>query len=247
MRSGRSRMVLREGGYFRLVCVPFAGGSIRSFTRLARHATVQWTVVAVQPPPAHTGKLGLDDLAAFYLNLLRDDLGVPGILFGHSLGAAVVHRMAAMSATEWSAEVQLVLSAPPVSEAPPIGLSSLDDHALLAAARELSMLPDLPVTEDALIRFVIPDLRQDLGVIGATGWTPSPVSVPVHLFGGSSDRLSPPDRLPALRMALQARSLRLIDGSHMYVIDEPARTCEALDAICNTAPRYQDSSMGGER
>ncbi|MEK8142769.1 hypothetical protein NKH18_12700 [Streptomyces sp. M10(2022)] len=86
--------------------------------------------------PAGFGDAGasLDALAHFYLSLLAEDLRGPGLMLGHSLGAAVVQRMARIRAERWPAGLQVVLSAPPETGRTSADLLGMDDPELLAEA-----------------------------------------------------------------------------------------------------------------
>lgn len=228
MRAGPERVVLKRGSGFRLICLPFAGGSARSFVRLARCTPGDWQVTAVQPPAGFdAGAASLDALAYFYLGLLTEDLRGPGLVLGHSLGAAVAHRMTQLRPMDPSENLHLVLSAPPAPKVSSGELLAMDDRALLAAATRQGMLPDLRTSEDFALRFLIPHLRDDLAVLGRQGWVPEPVGAPVHLLGGSQDKASPPTALAALDV-LVPRSTQLVEGGHMYVVEQPARTARAL-------------------
>lgn len=237
MRAGPERVVLRDGDAFTLVCVPFGGGSARSFTRLARHLPDHWTITAVQPPaefdPAEDG---LDRLARFYLGLLTGDLCGPGMVLGHSLGAAVVHRMVQLHG-DWPADLHVVLSAPPPPQTSTGELRSLEDRELLREATARGMLPNLRLNEDVALRFLIPCLRADLHVLGDRGWCPEPLGPPVHLLGGEQDTACPPSTATALRELLRPRTFHLLQGAgHMYVVEEPARTARILACLPAAEP-----------
>ncbi|MER7702106.1 alpha/beta fold hydrolase [Kitasatospora sp. NPDC097605] len=234
-RQGPEREVLREGGDFRLICVPFAGGSTRSFARLAKHCDPGWQVVGVQPPP-HPPEPerpggGIDTLARFYLDLLAGELRGPGILFGHSLGAGVAHAMARLSGPDWPAGLHLVLSAPPEPGRSSDDLLCLEDGRLFAEAGRRGMLLELEISERFAVGYIVPVLRRDLAFVASAGWRPGRVAAPVHLLGGTGDRVSPPALLRRLEPLVGARSLRLLEGGHMFPLDHPARTAAALAEI----------------
>lgn len=245
MRAGPERVVLKEGHAFNLICLPFAGGSARSFVRMARY-TSDWNVTAVQPPRGSTGgERGLDALAHFYLGLLAADLLGPGIVFGHSLGAAVAHRMVELRAGQWPEDLHVVLSAPPVPETGTGELLALDDGALLAAATKSGILPDLGASEDLVLRLLLPDLREDLALLGRRGWQPGPLTTPVHLLGGTEDLACPPATLARLADRLGPSSTRLVEGGHMYVLERPADTAAALRDIGAALTAKKASARAG--
>ncbi|MGW1282160.1 thioesterase II family protein [Streptomyces sp. NPDC002586] len=240
MRAGPERVVLRKGNGLNLICLPFAGGSARSFARLTTYVGEDWNVTAVQPPAGFAaGECGLDALSHFYLGLLAEDLRGPGIVLGHSLGAAVAHRMAQLRSATWPGNLHVVLSAPPAPGIASGELLRLDDRALLAEATRSGMLPDLGISEDFALRFLLPGLRNDLAVLGTRGWQPDPVSAPVHLLGGTEDTTCPAATLELLREALTPMSCRQVEGGHMYVLEQPDLAAGALLDIAdgiNTVP-----------
>lgn len=241
MRGGPDRVVLREGDAVHLVCLPYAGGSARSFVRLAHHLPADWRVTAAQPPCGGPHGMDLDALARHYLALLADDLASTGcagptLLLGHSLGAAVVHRMAALWPSGTAGGVRLVLSAPPPPGTATADLLALDDPALLAAATRRGMLPDLGMDPEFAIRFLLPDLRRDLAALGGDGWRAGPVDADLHLLAGTRDGLLPPAAAARLGAALGARSCALVDGGHLYVVEEPAATARAVQALAQDHP-----------
>ncbi|MFT2017036.1 thioesterase II family protein [Streptomyces sp. 796.1] len=238
MRAGPDRLVLREGGPFRLICLPYAGGSARSFSGLVRQVTEDWTVVAAQPPTEQTeGRApDLNELADHYAQLLADDLAGPGIVLGHSLGAAVAHRMALRHAARWPATLHLVLSAPLRPGPPVCQVAGLDDPSLLSVARSHGIVPDLGVPDEVVARMLLPELRQDLAALGTAGWAPEPVPAPVHLLGGTEDETSPPFVLTELADQLAARDTRWVRGGHLFVMDQPEETFAALRKIAGCPP-----------
>lgn len=236
MRAGPERVVLKQGDGFHLLCLPFAGGSARSFVQLARHVPQDWQVTAVQPPAGFAA--GLDELATCYLGLLAGELRGPGLLLGHSLGATVAHRMALQHSAELPRDLHVVLSAPPEPGVSASDLLDLDDRALLQEATRRGILPALRTTEDFAMRFLLPDLRKDLAVLGQRGWTPEPLDVPVHLLGGRQDAACPTAMLERLVASVGPRSTQLVEGGHMYVLEQPAETVRALLAISRSIPEH---------
>ncbi|MFI6645237.1 alpha/beta fold hydrolase [Streptomyces sp. NPDC050504] len=79
------------------------------------------------------------------------------------------------------------------------------------------------------VRMLLPPLRHDLEVVSAAGWRLGPVTAPVHLLGGELDPAVPPAAVRELAARLGPRSLRFVPGgAHMYVVEHPAETADAL-------------------
>lgn len=131
----------------------------------------------------------------------------------------------------------MVLSAPPRPQTSTGDLRGLDDRELLREATARGMLPDLRLNEDFAVRFVIPHLRADLGVLGDGGWQPEPLAPPVHLLWGEQDTACPPSVATAVRELLRPRTFHLLRGAgHMYVVEDPARTADVLTSLPTAEP-----------
>lgn len=246
MRRGPARTVLRHGTGPRLICLPFAGGTSGSYSRLADQLGAaqggggdpratgpgDWHVIGAQPPGDPVPDL--DGLAKHYLDLLGDDLlGGPGLLLGHSMGASVAHHMAQLVGDAWPDDVHLVLSAPPRPGSTADDLLALDGQGLLDEARRRGLLPPLRrITDDVAVRMLLPTLRHDLEAVGAAGWRLGPATAPVHLLGGELDPAVPPAAVRELAARIRPRSLRFVPGgAHMYVVEHPAETADALRSL----------------
>lgn len=179
------RAVLRAGGARKIVLLPFAGGTLDAYAELIARLPAEWSVVGGTVTGDRDG--GVDPLAEAWWAAVAADL-VPGsVLYGHSLGACVALTLAARRPAELHG-VTVVLSGPPLSGADSVRAGDLDDPALLAWTRQHGGLRDVDLSDEELIRLVLPRFRRDLA--GAHGsWRELRPTGPVHLVTGGADPL----------------------------------------------------------
>jgi acyl-coenzyme A synthetase/AMP-(fatty) acid ligase/surfactin synthase thioesterase subunit len=202
------RVVLRGGGTRKLVAVPYAGGTADAYTELAAHLPPDWAVVSGDVGGDRDG--GVDPLAEAWWAAVAADL-VPGsVLFGHSLGACVALTLAAWRPVELTG-VTVVLSGLPLGGAAGRA-GELDDAALLAWMRAHGALPDAELTDEELVRLVLPRFRRDLeGVHGS--WPRLRPEGPVHLVTGSGDLLCRQEDLRSFSAGWPQAHVHVLDGA----------------------------------
>ncbi|GFJ92133.1 AMP-binding protein [Phytohabitans rumicis] len=130
--------VLREGRGRTLVCIPYAGGSAGSFTRLARQLPASWRVVAGEA--SMRGAVSVADVADAWWKAITPYLTDGTVLFGHSLGAVLAAEVANRAGAGLE-PAHVVLSAPPMSAGPARALRAIDDAELVAELKRSGLMP----------------------------------------------------------------------------------------------------------
>ena len=217
--------VLRDGPGRTLVCIPYAGGSSGSFTRLVRHLPRSWRVVAGEATYRDGATIG--DAARAWWRAGTPYLSEGSVLFGHSLGAVLAAAMAD-TADDGLGGAHVVLSAPPVLagvERPE--LASGDDEALLADLRRSGLLPTTTsLTAEEISRLLLPRFRRDIAL--APNGFEGVRAGPVHVLMGTDDGLCTREALAALLPGDRIASIHLITGDHYFVATNPAQTAQVL-------------------
>lgn len=219
--------VLRDGPGRTIVCIPYAGGSCGSFTRLVRHLPRSWRVVAGEA--SYPEGATIAEATRAWWRACSPYLGSGSVLFGHSLGAVLAAAVTDATGDRLG-DVQVVLSAPPlrVGARWPATVGA-DDEALLAGLSRAGLLTGTALTADELRRLVLPRLRRDLAL--APDGFQGVRARPVHVLLGTDDVLCPPwalaDRLPDDRIA----SLHRIPGDHYFVATNPEQTARVLAGL----------------
>lgn len=219
--------VLRDGPGRTLLCIPCAGGSAGSFTRLAHSLPPSWRVVAGDA--THGDNATFNDVARAWQDASAPYLGEGAVLLGHSLGAALAVEVVA-SVADRLPGVQVVLCAPPVrlgDEIPAIQFE--DDQTLVTSLQRVGLLPATSLTPEETGRLVLPRFRRDITLL-ADGWEYAG-KINAHAIVGTADRLCTTthvvDRIGRHYLA----SLNEVDGDHYFVTANAEETAAILTRL----------------
>lgn len=230
--GGSAIDVLRHGNDRgpRLMCLPFAGGSTRSFEPLARHLPASWWIGVPRRPDAQATGPALEELAQRAARALRALATQPTVVMGHSMGAVVAHRAAQLLGDRWPSCAVLVLSAPPPlhsAAADAAGLAGTVPELLVRQVRRLGLL-DGRYSDDVLTRLVLPTFRRDLATIATYRFSRAPLCTRPVVLAGTRDLQAPPDVVRRHCDGLGARDVYEIDGDHMFVVSRAADVASVL-------------------
>jgi surfactin synthase thioesterase subunit len=217
--------VLNPDGDRTLVCVPFAGGTSRAYSRLVRCLVPAWRVVTGEATygPAVT----VESAADAWWEAVRTELRPGSVLFGHSVGAVVVADIARRYG-DHLAGVHVVVSAPPLRQLGTGGNGELTPEALAGSG----LLPPLGLSADELTRLVLPRLANDLRVL-RDGWRPAAPSVPVHLLVGSTDPVCGPGDVLPLLSGWPVVGLHEVEGGHYFCVEHADRIAAILEDVAH--------------
>ncbi|WP_326700502.1 alpha/beta fold hydrolase [Streptomyces sp. NBC_01754] len=219
------------GTRLRMLCFPYAGGGASAYGRWQRGLDVHGAGVDVLPVqlPGREGRIAeprftdLGDLVADLDAQLDDELHLPHVLYGHSMGALIAYslvmRRQLRGATLPSA---LVLSAyrAPHLPAPQIADPDAGDEELLESLASLGGIPRALLSHPEFLSALLPVARDDLMMCttGTAGVDSEPVRVPLHLFAARRDRLvSVPEVVAWRRHAGRGCEVRTMPGGHFFI------------------------------
>lgn len=236
-RDGAAVEVLREGtpSGVCLVCLPFAGGSARSFEPLARCVPASWWIGVPSRPRALDPAPVIDKLAQDAASTVMAAASSPTLLLGHSMGAVVAHRAAQMLGKRWPARAALVLSAPPSLDRAAedaAALAASPPERLLGEVRRLGLV-DGRYSDDVLMRLVLPTFRRDLFTLASHRHSSAPLGTRPVVLTGTRDPQAPPDACRHRAANLDARRVHEIPGNHPFVMSRPAEVAALLEDLAS--------------
>jgi acyl-coenzyme A synthetase/AMP-(fatty) acid ligase/surfactin synthase thioesterase subunit len=218
--------VLRNDPGRTLVCIPYAGGSSGSFTRLARHLP-GWRVVAGEA--SYRNGVTLGEAAEAWWKAITPYVSDGSVLLGHSVGAVLAAEVAGLAGGRLD-DGHVVLSALPVwAGRIPREFLALDDETLVVELLRAGLLPRTSLTPDEVRRLVLPRFRRDLALV-AQGWEGS-LGTSVHVLAGTHDPLCTLDAIAATLPSDLVSTAHAVDGDHYFVATNPQRTAEVLQTI----------------
>jgi medium-chain acyl-[acyl-carrier-protein] hydrolase len=223
------RLSPRPDAPVRLFCFHHAGGSAASFRHWPAKLP-QFDICAVQLPGRATrlGEPPMTRIPQIVDALLPDLLPLldrPYALFGHSMGSAVAHALAArLHAIDAPAPAQIFVSGrqPPHKPFPECTLNGLTDaEAIDEINRHYGGIPEEVRAWPELLEMLLPTLRSDIEALehySPTIGTPLPVVITA--FGGESDTAATPDHLASWQAYTPfPMQIRMFPGGHFYLDD----------------------------
>jgi surfactin synthase thioesterase subunit len=247
------RLAPRPQAKARLFCFPYAGAGASVYRRWASEASEDLEVCAVQlpgrghrlrEPPLN----GMADIVQALVEALSPHLGGRFAFFGHSMGAVVAYELARALASAGRSPLHLFLSGrrPPRIPDPAAPLRFLDDKAFVAEiVHRYGGIPPEVLQEPDVLALLLPCLRADIAALEThQPGVARPLDVPISVYGGSEDRLTPIDHLHAWRSATTgAFRSRTFPGGHFYL--EAQRQGLLADLAASLAPALADAHREG--
>lgn len=213
-----------------LCCLPFAGGSASAYHPWRRCLPADWELVAVQLPGRQESYgvpplRALSPLVAELTNQLGDLLARGTyVLFGHSMGALLAFETTReLRRRGLQPPVLLAVSGARAPHRRTTGTAhhQMSDDELVTAIRSLGNLPPELADDREFLDFFLPTVRADFEVAETYQYVPEePLDIPLLVFGGTEDRLTPPDELCRWSEASIAEvAVRTFPGDHFFLND----------------------------
>ncbi|HET9211075.1 MAG TPA: thioesterase II family protein [Thermoanaerobaculia bacterium] len=235
----------------RMFCFPYAGGGASVYRGWGASLPNDLEVCPVQLPgresrlrePAFTD---LETMVPAVADALDPYLNLPFVLFGHSMGAAIVFELARELRRRGRPEpLHLFVSgrrAPhlPAREEP---IHALPEAEFLVKLRELNGTPEEVLQHEELMKLLLPILRADFGVNEKYELTPEePLQAGISAFGGIGDEDVTREDVEGWKEHTTGRfRARMFPGDHFFIHANKDLVLEAvardLAEILAAAPR----------
>jgi surfactin synthase thioesterase subunit len=216
----------------RLFCFPFAGAGASIFREWPLDLPSDIQVLGIQLPGRENR---IEEPLLRYLlpaaRSIAEVLGrygdLPFVLFGHSAGALMSFEVArALRVLGGPAPMHLFVSgfrgpSEPDRDKP---IHELPDDLFIQELRRLGGTPEEILSNQELIRFVLPAIRADFELVETYRYEPQePLDCPITVLGGLHDRRVRNSDLPAWQVETRTTfNIRMFPGDHYFL-----RTCRA--------------------
>ncbi|XVQ85647.1 thioesterase II family protein [Microbispora siamensis] len=234
------RRARRPGRRVRLFCFPHAGAGAGAFAEWPAMLPPEVELVAVQLP-GREDRVGepplvrMDPAVRTVALALRPYLQGSYAFFGHSGGALLAFELAKALRPRGMRPAHLFVSGQPAPHLPPVAphIHALPDDEFRAALHRLGGMPAGVVSDDELMRLLLPALRADFTLWeGYRHRQDPPLPTPITALGGAADDRAPAESLRAWRdHTTAAFTTRLFDGGHFYLNDSAAELTAVLGAV----------------
>lgn len=214
-----------ESGRPAIVCCPHSGGSATYFNEWPQAAGDSLQVLAVQYPGRHERMsdpfaTSIGDIACALAELISD-FGVPVVMFGHSMGAAVAFETTCLLSRAGNPPRGLIVSShTPPQEAVTDDTHRLPDDQMWARLAEFGGTEQEILDIDELKELYAPVIRSDLQLTAeyVRADAAGSLDLPLIAITGKSDQIAPPSALENWRAVTTERfRLLTVDGNHFYL------------------------------
>jgi surfactin synthase thioesterase subunit len=238
-QAGPGDVGLRSAGRGprQLVCLPCAGGAATAFLPLAQAVDPGWRTLAVEPP-GHGFNSGacLDEVGAMVDRVgaaLEGQLAEPYVLFGHSLGGLVAHRLCARLEAGPRPPAALVIC----TLREPFRLvdepwSTLDDDALIDRIDGIGGVPEVFKEAREEFKAFIGPVRTDFRALERFDpQTVTPVRTRTFVLAAADDPFATPALVEGWTRHAVRASFDVLPGGHFLPQSDPRAVAAWLDRV----------------
>jgi medium-chain acyl-[acyl-carrier-protein] hydrolase len=214
-----------------LLCMPFAGGGVGSYTSWHRMlpATVEAMTVMLPGRDARIDQplpTSLVDVAAEIADELEPYLTGPFVLFGHSMGAILAYELTLALRSSYGVEPRcLIVSGmcAPMKVAEATRYTHLPEEEFRAALKAMGGTTGDVLDDPGLWKIYAPIIRSDLAMFESYVYRPAePIVCPIVAYGSHGDPDTDLVGLHGWRALTSAASAtRMFSGDHFYFRSRP--------------------------
>lgn len=218
------------GAQLRMICLPFAGGGSNSFRSWIPILPQSIELIAIEIPGRGQRlneplRRRITNLVPDIADALKDELNIPFVMFGHSMGTLLGYELAHFLHDHQGAIVQHLFvsgrgAAHIASREKPI--HQLSDDEFLQQIVNYNGTPKEVIEHAELMELMLPVLRADFEVCETYNYTENkPLNCPITAMGGLQDTGAPREDMEAWGQHTTADfNLRMLPGDHFYLLNQ---------------------------
>jgi medium-chain acyl-[acyl-carrier-protein] hydrolase len=211
----------------RLFCLPFAGGGAQFFCDWHEYLPRSIELCAIQLPGRENRILEkpimtLADLVDAIIKGVKEWIGKPYAIFGHSMGALLGYELTqAIRIAGLPQPYHLLISgrsAPYLPQVlPPI--HNLPDDQFIKEIKDLNGTPNEVMGSQELLKMIMPVLRTDFKLCETYTYNNGPpLACSITAYGGLQDHTVSRDEVDAWRqLTIGSFTIRMFPGDHFYI------------------------------
>ena len=228
----------------KLICFPYAGGGIATYSSWVKHIPDNIEVCIVQMPgrgvrileSAHTN---MNDVISELLTVIPDYLNKPYILFGHSLGSHIAFElMRQLQALQLPLPLHFIASGSrgPHDKPKKKNIYRLPDQEFIAEIKKLNSTPNEVLENQELMDLLLPPLRADFELADAYCYDGDiEFNCPISILGGEDDLDISFTQLKSWQnVFVKKAQIYMIAGDHFFIDNHKSICLEKVNYIINS-------------
>jgi medium-chain acyl-[acyl-carrier-protein] hydrolase len=232
MNAKRLLLPLRKNrnAVLRILFFPYAGGPPTFAYPWAKLLPDNFELVGVRYPRDVDGPELLPQTPQMIADRVHaelfDQIGLPVILLGYSLGALIAYETSIRLANaDRNAPAALIVAAAPAPQLPRTRppIAELSDSDFIAKLRDFGGTPESVLQEPVVMDFFLAGLRADFTTAERYRFTETaPLNCPIAAIEGLADKMVSSTAIAAWKMrTANSFSLHQIAGGHFFASEQP--------------------------
>lgn len=243
----------RPNATLKLICFPYAGGSISTYATWAQHLPKSIELCIVQLPgrgqrmfePAHTTmKSVIDEL----MSVMPHYLSTPYIFFGHSLGSRIAFElMIKLQALYFPLPEHFIASGSrsPDNELNKKNIYHLPETEFIHELEKLNGTPKAVLENEELMTLFLPLLRADFEVVDTYHYTGNvKLNCPITVLSGIDDVAITQEQLSHWQnFFTKELTIHMIPGNHFFIDSQPLKCIKKVNDVIDTVMKVRNNNF----
>lgn len=223
----------------RLICLPYAGGGISTYSNWIDEVPLGVEVIAVQPPGRGTRFIetpfdAMQDLVNSLYNALTSLISEPYVIFGHSLGSGVGYELLKKLINNGQPLPLCFLASggrAPHVEKQKLNINTLSDDEFKERLIKLNGTPPDILENREILDLFMPVLRADFKIADDYSGSVCCIDCPVTVLGGTDDyTISMGELLAWQDLFVKPIELKMVSGDHFFVENNVKDTLSVINS-----------------